>query len=204
MKIPQNPINSKGFTLVELLVVIAIIAVLAATGLAGGLAAMERARKVSSQAGAVSISNAIEQFYADNSTLPDPAASTQDTQFDTVNDQNGLTLLEILFAIEDGEDESLQNPRRIRYLTAKEGNNSKDGIIFNQTGDQVEGMFDSWGRPFYIWMDYDYDERLDFSPSVDGAPTLRQATLNGKRVAVFSLGVGEPGDAKEGTLVKTW
>lgn len=200
MKTPLKNKSSKGFTLIELLVVVAIIAVLAAAGFAGGNIAMNKARKVASQAGAVAITTAVDQFYTEYSALPDadPSGSTADVELDSTGD--GVEMLEVLSAIESDSSSDVQNPRKIRFLTTKEGKNGKDGVIYNDTGDAIEGMYDSWGQPFYIWMDYDYDERLSFTPKqLSGA-----VNLNGKRVAVYSLGVGEPGDATNATLVKSW
>ena len=61
-------------------------------------------------------------------------------------------------------------------------------------------MYDPWGQPFYIWLDYDYDERLSFTPQ----GLSKTYKLNGRRVAVYSQGVAQSGDAKPSTLVKSW
>lgn len=194
----NNP--SKGFTLVELLVVIAIIAVLAAAGFAGGTAAMNKAKKLASQAGAVSIATAVDQFYAEYSALPDPSSGGSSADVELSSTADGVQVLEVLSGIENGSPDDSQNPRKIRFLSAKEGKNDKGGVVFANSGESIQGMYDSWGGPFYIWMDYDYDERLDFTPrQISGA-----VRLNGKRVAVYSLGVEEPGEATNSTLVKSW
>ena len=201
MKNPQKNKSFRGFTLVELLVVIAIIAVLAAAGFAGGAAAMNKARKVTTQAGAVSIATAVEQFYADYSALPDPSenGSSVDEELNTTSG-DGPALLEILSGIEKGPSDDAQNPRKIRFLTTKEGSGKKGGVIYDSSGEEIEGMYDSWGQPYYIWLDYDYDERLDFTPQGLSSTTK----LNGKRVAVYSLGVDTPGEVKNSDLVKSW
>jgi prepilin-type N-terminal cleavage/methylation domain-containing protein len=197
MKSSSEKSVNRGFTLIELLVVIAIIAVLAAAGFQGGAMAMNKARKVSAQAMATSIQIAADQFYTEYSALPDPVAtgSSEDKEFNTTSGE-GITLLEILAGVDDGD----QNSRKMRFLSGKEAKNSKDGIEYGSTGDSIVGMYDPWGQPFYIWLDYGYDERLSFTPK--GLSKLYN--LNGRRVAVYSQGVADPIDAKPNTLVKSW
>jgi len=195
MKTPSKPFSRKGFTLVELLVVIAIIAVLAAAGFAVGPAMMNRAKKLSAQAGATSIANAVEQFYSEYSALPDPCSNDSDTQYSTT-ETNGIKLLEILAGIDDGD----QNPRKMRFLSAKEANKGRDGIVYGTGGDSIEKMVDPWGQPYFIRLDYGYDEQLQVTPGVNGT----SANLNGKKVAVYSLGTEKPADASAKTLVKSW
>jgi prepilin-type N-terminal cleavage/methylation domain-containing protein len=193
MKIPSKPFSRKGFTLIELLVVIAIIAVLAAAGFAVGPAMMNRAKKVSSQAGATSIAQAVEQFFTEYSALPDPGTNSADAQFST-KEANGKKLLQILAGIDDGD----QNPRKIRFLSAKEAKNGMDGIKYSTDGKSIDGMYDAWGEPFFIRLDYNYDERIDVN--VAGTST----TLNGRKVAVWSLGVRNPAEANSKSLVRSW
>lgn len=192
--------SSNGFTLIELLVVIAIIATLAAATFAIGPRMMDKARKVSAQAAATSIATAVDQFYTEYSALPDPGSSSETSALDTTT-ATGTTLLKILSGLEQSANP--QNPRKIRFLTVKEGKGSKDGIIYSADGRSIEGMFDPWGQPYFIHLDDDqndgYDEKLKFTPG--GLPSV---TLNGRRVAVYSLGVADPADAKVSTLVKTW
>lgn len=194
MKAPSKLFPRKGFTLVELLVVIAIIAVLAATGFSVGPAMINKAKKTSSLATASAVAQAVEQFYTEYSALPDPGTNNSDVEFST-KESNGKKLLQILAGIDDGE----QNSRKIRFLSAKEAKNGMDGIEYSADGKSIEGMFDSWGQPFFIRLDYDYDERIEFTPQKN--PRVK---LNGRKVAVWSLGVSDPGDASTSTLVKSW
>lgn len=201
MKIPSKPFSRKGFTLIELLVVIAIIAVLAAAGFSVGPAMMNRAKKLSAQAGATAIATSVEQFFTEYSALPDPTGSASEDNVGgsppgySTTDANGKKLLEILAGVDSGD----QNPRKIRFLSTKEARNGRDGIKYSANGNSIEGMYDPWGQPFYIILDYGYDERLEFTPKVN--PSVK---LNGRRVAVYSLGVEKPNEATAKSLVKTW
>jgi len=193
MKTHSKTTHAQGFTLVELLVVMVIIAVLAGAGFAGGSAAMNKARKVSSQAHAVSISSAVESFYNDYSALPDPAGDTTDQSY-VSNTANGTNLLGILTA---QAAFAAQNPRLIKFLSAKEAKNNKDGIVYPAAGGAPIGFFDAWGQPFTIELDYDYNEQLAFA-------AVTAVALNGRRVAVHSPGVAVGGVATNATRVTSW
>lgn len=190
MKTPSKSFSRKGFTLVELLVVIAIIAVLASAGFAIGPSMMNKAKKVSAQATATSIANAVEQFYTEYSALPDPGSNSADAEFAT----DTAPLLEILA----GTGTSDQNPKKIRFLTVKEARNGLDGAVYQN--DSIKGIYDPWGQPFYIRLDYDYDEKI----TVDPAGSAPSVTLNGRRVAVYSLGVKVLAEANAKSLVRSW
>ena len=197
MKTPSKSFSRKGFTLIELLVVIAIIAVLASAGFAVGPAMMNRAKKLSAQSTATNIANAVEQFYSEYSALPDPdtVSNIAEAQFAT----DASPLLDIL--VGGSETKSIeQNPRKIRFLSVKEAKNRMDGALYTGTAiSKISKIVDPWGQPFYIRLDYDYDERLQFTPQGS-----TQVTLNGRRVAVYSLGVKVPADSNAKTLVKSW
>lgn len=194
MKTSSQSFSSKGFTLIELLVVIAIIAVLASAGFAVGPAMINKAKRTSAQATAGSIAQAVENFYTEYSALPDPATNSSDTEFDT-SQASGVKLLEILAGID-----VTQNPRKMRFLSAKEARNGKDGIVYGSGGTSISKMTDPWGQPYYIRLDYDYDEKM----TVDPAGSAPSSTLNGRRVAVYSIGADKVADANAKTLAKSW
>jgi prepilin-type N-terminal cleavage/methylation domain-containing protein len=203
MKTPSKPFSRKGFTLVELLVVIAIIAVLASAGFAVGPAMMNRAKKLSAQAGATSLATAVEQFYTEYSALPDVGTGAP---LPTNLGGDGVELLNILVGQEDGNEP--QNPRKIRFFSAKEakgtGTNARDGLLYSSDDKTISAFVDPWGEPYYIVMDNEsdtegYDELLQFTPK-DNSPV----TVRGRSVAVFSLGVDKNSKSNAKTLVKTW
>jgi prepilin-type N-terminal cleavage/methylation domain-containing protein len=200
MKTSFNKAAKHGFTLVELLVVIVIIAILATLGFTVGAGALHKARKVTALSSATNVANAVEQFYSEYHVLPDPTETAEDDNepaFKTDSAGDGVTLLDILAGFEDE-----QNERKIRFLSVKEAEKgNRGGIVYNDDGNAVEGLFDPWGEPFYIVLDYNYDGRLEFRPS---SAYTYDAKLNNKRVAVYCLGTDTPSDAKRKDLVKTW
>ncbi|MEM1084404.1 MAG: hypothetical protein AAGI48_09785 [Verrucomicrobiota bacterium] len=105
-----------------------------------------------------------------------------------------MRLLEILLALEASESERL-NARSITFLQAPEAKNREGGIVWDQQ-DEVEGMFDSFGNPFVVFMNIEFEDTLVL---IWGGEEVR---LRGKQVAVASAGA----DGVEGTEddVKTW
>jgi prepilin-type N-terminal cleavage/methylation domain-containing protein len=200
----QHPIQSimktrsvranRGFTLIELLVVIAIIAVLAGVGFSAGGSAIQKAKKTTCLAAAVSIESAVNNFYTEYGSMP--SAGTGDTTVKT--DGAGINLLKTLLGMD-----TVLNPRSIKFLSAKEGKANKNGLIYDASGNNITGMFDPWGGSYNVILDLDYDEKLvGVKPKGTGSAA---ATLNGRRVAVWSDGAdGVSATGKAADDVKTW
>ncbi len=193
MKIPASR-RQHGFTLVELLVVIAIIAVLAAAGFAAGNAAIQKAKKVTALSSATALESAVNNFFNEYNYMPDKgtADATRNTKIDAA-------LLNVLLGLESDSNDML-NTRKVKFLSAKEGKADKNGLIYNTNGTSARGLYDPWGGGFYVMLDLDFDEKLN--TNVSGVTTV----LNGRRVAVWSLGAdGVSGTGgKAGDDVKTF
>jgi prepilin-type N-terminal cleavage/methylation domain-containing protein len=196
MKIPSHR-RPHGFTLIELLVVIAIIAVLASAGFAAGNAAIQKARKTTALATATAIESAVNNFYTEYGSMPDEGGS--DT---TVQTNNQIKLLNVLLGLE-GSGSNVLNTRAIKFLSVREGKGNKNGLIYNTNGTSIQGLFDPWGGPFHVMLDLNYDEQLN----IPGTVFNGGRTLNGRRVAVWSLGAdAAPGGTggKKSDDVVTW
>jgi len=195
----------KGFTLIELLVVITIIAVLAGAGFAAGNAAIQKAKKTTALASINAIESAINQFYSEYGTLPVANISTDTTTYNTKSDKD---LLMALLGTETSN--TPLNPRKIKFLSAKEGkakgqSDGINGLVYSTTGSSIIGLFDPWGGPYYIKMDGDYDDVIAGvrTGSSDDTPV----NVNGKKCAVWSNGADSPTSANGGKKsddVKSW
>lgn len=185
----QSSRRHRGFTLIELLVVIAIIVVLAAAGFSAGIVAMNHAKKVASVATAKSLEQAVNNFYTEYGSLPDVNYRVRTDSGD------GVRLLNILLGLEETSSR-IQNTRMIKLLSVVETKTKTKGLLYTANGRAAEGLYDSWGSPFTVELDTNYEERLRFS--IGG----KNVQLNGRRVAVYSPGA----DKKLGTSddVKTW
>jgi len=177
MKIQPSRRNS-GFTLVELLVVIAIIAVLAGAGFAAGNAAIQKAKRVTALATCTALESAVNNFFTEYGSMP-KADLTAD---DTINTKTDLTFLRVLLGTE-GTSTSALNTRAIKFLSVREGKSGKNGLLYNTSGNDITGLVDPWGGPFFLRLDGDYDERLTASPVGTTAKVL-----NGRRAAAWSNG----------------
>ncbi len=194
-----------GFTLIELLVVIAIIAVLAGGGFAAGNAAIQKAKRTTAQATCVALESAVNNFYTEYGTMPVASSGSGDGQPINLNSQEGKKLLSVLLGLEPNSTAEPLNPRKIKFLTVKQGKEiktkGKDGLIYDASGDP-KGLYDPWTGPYFVILDLDYDDKV--SPKTNASPAV---DLNGKKVAAWSNGAdaSENGSGGKATDdVKTW
>lgn len=184
---------SRGFTLVELLVVISIIVVLAAMAFGAARGAINRAKKLETSTNATAIYQAIDRYYSEYSKLPDVGMQGDEM---VTEGQTGQELLRILLGKEE-TGTAMQNPRQIPFLNVKEGKNKdKGGLVYSKgSGNQIEGLYDAYGRPFNLKFDDDYDDEIQ-------DPITPGNIIRGKKVIIYSYGPdGKIGDGDE---VKSW
>ena len=194
MKIRSNRRAPSGFTLVELLVVISIIVVLAALSFGAAQTAIKKANTLKSKTTATAVASSVEQYYQEYSKLPTIGGASDEVR---TEGEAGIELLLVLLGKED-DTGTMQNPRKLPFLTVETGKNkNKGGLVYSNggAGGQIEGLYDAWGQPFYIKMDTEYeDEILD--------PLTQGNVVRDKKVIVYSYGPDKK--IGGGDDVKSW
>jgi prepilin-type N-terminal cleavage/methylation domain-containing protein len=178
-----------AFTLIELLVVIVIIAVLMGLAFPVFQSIQNQAKKTQAKNDVTQIVTAVNAFYTEYGKYPiggspDVALGsggtiTNDGLFTTLRGLNATT-----------------NPRQVVFISppdAKDSTKPTSGI--SKTDNQ---FYDSWGSPYALAIDTDYDNQINPNPYGDnngaGTSPLRQGVI------AWSLGkdqsLGKNGDKK--------
>lgn len=181
--------SRSGFTLVELLVVISIIMVLAAMGFAAIMKVNHKKDMLVTQASVSDLNMALNAYFDTYNRMPSVGGSDEMT----ADGNAGTELLTILLGKEEpGAD--MQNPKQVAFLTTKIGKSrNQGGLIYS--GNQVEGLFDAWGRPLHIKFDQDLDGEIP-------DPITQGSVVRQRKAIIWSFGAdGKFGDADE---VKSW
>ncbi|MCW1922555.1 type II secretion system GspH family protein [Luteolibacter arcticus] len=182
--------SQRGFTLVELLVVVSIIIVLAAMSFGAISIATKKKNAVTTLTDVTALASALDRYYDEYNKLPN--VGSQDEM--VAEGQSGAELLTILLGKEESSGE-MQNPRQIVFLTSRNTKNKKQGGLVYSNGNQVEGLYDAWGRPLNIKFDEDFDGEIQ-------NPIKQGDIVRGKKVIIWSFGAdGKFGDNDE---VKSW
>jgi hypothetical protein len=136
-----------------------------------------------------SLETAVNNFFTEYGKLPSVGSKV------TTDTPDGIQLLHILLGMEPA-GENPRNASHVRFLSVKEGKEKRDGLIYAADGRSVEGLYDTWGNPYTVEIDTDYDEILEFKRG------SKIETLKGRRVAAHSPGP----DRKDGTRddITTW
>lgn len=137
-----------GFTLIELLVVISIIAILASLAFPAVQGALESGKKAKARNDLQQIVMAVKAYQLEYGRLP--ILSGGDGKYEDNND----VLFNVLRPMPGlNGDQLALNPRLIPFIEVRVAKGTKDGL--------VGGKFvDPWGKPYKIWMDDNYDNRV--------------------------------------------
>jgi prepilin-type N-terminal cleavage/methylation domain-containing protein len=185
-----------GFTLVELLVVITIIAMLAGLLLPVIIGAIGKAEKTRAINEVNAIAAAMENYLQEYSKFPNQTAgSASDHQYGATEYKQLIDTLRGSNFTWGGSGYS--NPRSHVFLSVDEKN-----IITNSPGGgtyaaRSQELSDPWGNRYQIIADWNFDNKIS-SPMADGA------TVNGRSVAVWSLGPKSSTMVGDATHIRSW
>jgi hypothetical protein len=156
--------------------------------------AVNKQKAVQTKTNATALLQAVEGFYSTYSRLPDFGAQGEESK---IEGQSGAELLTILLGKEELNN-STQNKKQIRFLSVEETKmKNKGGLLYTNGGSGAtpEGLYDAWGKPFYIKFDTEYDQEIQ-------DPLKQNNVIRNKIAIVYSYGQdGKPGTQDD---VKTW
>jgi prepilin-type N-terminal cleavage/methylation domain-containing protein len=191
--------SRRAFTLVELLIVISIIAVLAGLGFPALTAAKNSARKTQTSSLLNTIKIGITAYMTEYGRLPDIASASSDQEYRS-DSQEFRTLVNVLSGAKDDDAEATRlNPRRIPFCDFQ----AKD---FKNGNTRSHELVDAWKRPFYIVLDFNYDNLIDQNALGQTMPAeLKPDDDISGNVALWSQGpAANPENMKRSDLVSTW
>ena len=180
--------SCKRFTLIELLVVIAIIVILAGLLFPALGTVRNNARKSKAHSECLSLKAAILMYETEFSQWPVKVSGTADR---TLSESEYIDMCKFLTCA----DKNRKNAKNMVFYEAGVGYNPDNGIL------------DPWGNPYRVYLDVNFDGRIDNSATnnVDNENVIKLANkYNGRsenldlstRVAVYSIGVSR--DPEEG------
>ena len=178
MKLSPISLRRKGFTLVELLVVISIIVALAGVSFVTAQKAMNTARERQSQKDCADLALAINNFIADHQgVLPvDSVVRMDKDKCITTSVEDPSRLITILIDREKGPELDRVNRTRKKYVSGAIVDNPKGGIFMNG---RDAGLYDPWGKPYYVVLDADGDEEIQDPTSKKERPIFSRVIVYG-------------------------
>jgi prepilin-type N-terminal cleavage/methylation domain-containing protein len=151
----STPIISRritsGFTLIELLVVVGIIAVLASLAMPAMTGALRSAKKTRTQSALKDIVLGIKNYQVEYNRYPVTGNDKAETPrlTDSSND-----LIDVLL----GGNPNKLNPRKQAFMEPPLA--SKNGVGGLTGAEGSYSLTDTWGNPFNVIMDLNYDNRI--------------------------------------------
>ncbi len=185
--------ESAAFTLIELFVVMAVVGILLGLAFPAFNSVQNSARKTQAKNDLVQIVTAVNAFYTEYGKYPTAAISdatakvgggTSNLSGALFNDLRGLTT-------------TLGNTRQVVFISppeAKDQTNPRNGIATAATNRQ---LYDPWGKPYFISMDWNYDNQIPNPYTADtgaGSDTIRQGVI------AWSLGNDKQSQTASGTI----
>mgnify|MGYP000848929468 CR=1 FL=1 len=123
---------------------------------------------------ATGLETSVNCFFSDYGYLPGNKERLK------TDGPDGIMSLRVLLGMERSGNPL--NTREVKYLIAKEGKIDRGGLIYTKAGDDITGLYDSWGNPYVVLLDTDNDGTLAFRWGD------HLVELKGRRAAVFTPG----------------
>lgn len=199
MKTP--PLTSRlirrGFTLIELLVVIVIIAILVSLAVPVTNIVMKKAQILKIKATMKDIQVAVGHYRTEYNRFPiDPNnVGGGDTDMEPfLTDGNSEPMINILMNnVDQSGGSTNMNPRAIKFLDLPFARNGLFGII-DPSGGVGDGtpvsLVDSWGRPYKVALDTNYDNRIENPDKSNNDQTIssQASEFLNTTAAIYSFG----------------
>ena len=164
--------DRKAFTLIELLVVVSIILVLLGLLFPAFYGVQNQARRTQARNDLAQIVTAASAYYTEYGRYPLTPPGAADTTYGsaTTNDKIMNELRNVT---------ATENPRGIVFISppdAKDAGRPRLGI--SHAAATLGQYFDSWGQPYRIRVDTNYDNQVSNPYPADSAvPNIRQGVI---------------------------
>jgi prepilin-type N-terminal cleavage/methylation domain-containing protein len=178
-----------GFTLIELLVVISIIAVLAGLAIPAITGTLQGARRALCQTTIKDLVLGIKNYQVEYNRYPMIGSSRSETPVPTTE---GSPLIDILLG--DSDNSTRLNPSRQPFIEPSMGKNGIGGLTGNHGS---FGLMDAWGKPYYVVMDVNYDNKLHNPDAQNQDAKLSNNAAQFLPYGAIAYSLGE--DKEEGT-----
>jgi prepilin-type N-terminal cleavage/methylation domain-containing protein len=176
-----------GFTLIELLVVVGIIAVLASLAMPAMTGAMKGAKKTRTQAALKDLVLGIKNYQVEYNRYPVNGNDKSETPRLTDNSND---LIDILL----GNNPNKLNPRKQAFMEPPIAKNGVGGLSGTEGN---YGLMDTWGSPFNVVMDLNYDNKIANPDRNSDDNNLSSQAPQNLPMGAISYSIGE--DKKENT-----
>jgi prepilin-type N-terminal cleavage/methylation domain-containing protein len=180
----------QGFTLIELLVVIGIIALLAAIIVPALNGAFRTAKKARAMQTCKDIQGACQRYFSEYNRMPVPV-KVKHGKGDKLFEKDNADVIDILILADDLDSPNVVNSKSIRFL------DMDTKTLESYTKDKGDGLLDPWNNPYRIYLDMDFDDRIDASATGSASGDEIRA-----KVAVASAGDDGEWDTKDD--IRTW
>lgn len=186
MKTHSHCSFARAFTLIELLVVITLIGLLTSLAFSAYRGAVLRTRNLVALAAVKNVTLSVQNYVADYNRMPVRSSVDEEVELSA-----GSPLLKVLM----GENVDRLNPKGTRFLPDQPmGRNGAGGLVGT---DGQWALADSWGTPYRVAVDADWDQRVSNPDVRNEDPSIAGTASSWLPLLAISYSAGA--DKKFGT-----